>query len=76
MDKSNFVQERNSAVIKAVMDDDWTGVAYYCKKYNMYTPRDWKLYREQIYKIAQMITALPQEVKEVAAEKLRALEND
>lgn len=33
-----FVEERNKAFIKAVMDDDWSAVRKYAKKYDVPIP--------------------------------------
>jgi len=68
-----FVIDRDDAFTAAVMHDDWDAVRRYCKKYKVKIPNNEKVMKAGIYKAAQEIIGLPQEVKDVARKKCIAL---
>ena len=68
-----FVIDRDDAFTAAVMEDDWDAVRRYCKKYKVKIPNNEKVMKAGIYKAAQEIIGLPQEVKDVARKKCIAL---
>lgn len=61
-----FIKDRNTAFINAVMKDDWKGLKKYCKKYRMPIPSDEQIMKAGVCKAIQEITSIPDEVKEVA----------
>lgn len=68
-----FRQDRDGAMIAAVMHDDWNEVRKYCKKYGVALPNDERIMKAGIYKAVQEIIDIPQEVKAVARQKCIAL---
>ena len=72
-----FVRDRDTAFINAVMHDDWDGVAAYLEKYKMRGAQMMR-YKEPvakaaIYKAVQECTNISDDVKAIAAEKCVAL---
>jgi hypothetical protein len=65
----DFVKERDQAFIKAVMDDDWSLVDKYCKKYEVAMPKDTITFKAGVYKAVQYCTNVPSEVKDEAMVK-------
>ena len=65
--------DRDKAMIKAVVEDDWSSVHKYCKKYGVYEPEHAVVLKAGIYKAVQACTKIPVDVKDMAAEKCRAI---
>ena len=65
----DFAKERDRAFIKAVVDDDWSGVLKYAKKYGVPVPKDEKVMKAGIYKAVQECTKIPDDVKGTAMRK-------
>ncbi len=65
----NFAKERDRAFIKAVVDDDWSGVRKYSKKYGVPVPKDENVMKAGIYKAVQECTKIPDDVKVIAMRK-------
>lgn len=63
---NDFLKDRHEAVIEAVMNDSWTKVKAYCKKYGVPTPKSWKVMKAGVYKMAQYCTDIPDDVKDQA----------
>ena len=63
---NNFVKERDEAIKKAVLDDDWEPVKKYSIKYGVPLPKSERVMKAGIYKACQECLNIPQEVKEVA----------
>ena len=40
---NDFLKDRHEAVIEAVINDKWTKVRAYCKKYGIPIPKNWKV---------------------------------
>ena len=66
---SQFVKDRNEAMINAVMKDDWKGIKEFCKKYNINADVDKKIMKAGVYKAVQEITDMPLEIKKTAYRK-------
>ena len=66
---SQFVKDRNEALTKAVMKDDWKAVRKYCKKYGVPIPKDPRIFKAGVYKAVNGCTDIPQSVKDVAFAK-------
>jgi len=64
-----FVEERDKAFIKAVVEDDWSAVRKYSKKYNVPIPPDKDVMKAGIYKAVQYCTNIPDDVKALAMKK-------
>lgn len=65
----DFLKDRHEAVIEAVINDKWTKVRAYCKKYGIPIPKNWKVMKAGIYKMAQYCTDIPDDVKNEAMVK-------
>lgn len=65
----DFVKERDQAFIKAVMDDDWSLVEKYCKKYGVPMPDSIRVMKAGVYKAVQGCTNIPEDVKGMAMAK-------
>lgn len=72
-DMKQFRIDRDDAMTAVVMDDDWDAVKRYCEKYKVPLPSNENVMKAGIYKAAQEIIGLPQEVKDVARKKCIAL---
>lgn len=66
---TRFLRDRRKAFTKAIMDDDWSYVKTYCKKYNVALPEDERVMKAGIYKAVQECIDIPEEVKNTAIEK-------
>lgn len=64
---------RDKSMIKAVMEDDWSGIIRECKEYGVPIPDDPRVMKAGIYKAVQYCTKIPQDVKETAMLKCLAL---
>ena len=64
---------RDKAMIKAVMEDDWSGIIRECKEDGVPIPDDPRVMKAGIYKAVQYCTKIPQDVKETAMLKCLAL---
>lgn len=64
-----FLADRREALTKAVMDDDWTAVRKYCRKYHVDMPKEKRVFKAGIYKAVQYCTDIPEEVKIKAMKK-------
>ena len=64
-----FAEERDKAIIKAVVDDDWKAVLKYSKKYGVPVPKERNTMKAGIYKAAQYCTNIPEDVKNLAFTK-------
>lgn len=64
---------RDKAMIKAVMEDDWSGIIRECKEDGVPIPDDPRVMKVGIYKAVQYCTKIPQDVKETAMLKCLAL---
>lgn len=71
--RKRFLAERKSAIVKAVVYDDWGEVQEYCKKYSVSIPDDETVRRVGIYKAACACSDIPDVVKVLAAKKCREL---
>ena len=69
----DFAKERDTAFIKAVMDDDWSLVEKYCKKYGIPMPEDTRTFKAGVYKAVQGCMSIPDEVKSEAMVKCMEL---
>ena len=68
-----FIKDRREAFIDCIENDSLDKVYAYMKKYGEYTPPDEKIMFAGIYKAAQEITDIPQEIKDKARAKCIAL---
>lgn len=68
-DTERFIKDRDTAFTKAVMDDDWSAVHKYMKKYGIQKPSSRKVLKGAIYKAVQECTNIPEDVKAAAAVK-------
>ena len=68
-----FLEERNEAIIEAVMEDKWDKVHAYWKKYGIPQPPSEELLKASVYKAAHEIKSLPLEVRETADKKCTEL---
>lgn len=66
MNIDTFLADRREALTKAVMDDDWTAVNKYCRKYHVDMPKEKRIFKAGIYKAAVGCTDLPQDVIDTA----------
>lgn len=73
IDMNDFVRERNEAVRRAVLFDDWNGVYRYMSKYGVEAPRSVKVLKAGVYKAVRECRGIGEDVKELAAEKARAM---
>lgn len=64
-----FLADRKEALTKAVMDDDWSAVRKYCRKYHVEMPKEERIFKAGIYKAVQYCTDIPEEVKVLAMQK-------
>ena len=64
---------RDKSMIKAVMEDDWSGIIRMCKEDGVPIPDDPRVMKAGIYKAVQYCTKIPQDVKETAMLKCLAL---
>ncbi len=64
---------RDKSMIKAVMEDDWSGIIRECKEDGVPIPDDPRIMKAGIYKAVQYCTKIPQDVKETAMLKCLAL---
>lgn len=64
-----FLEERNAAIIEAVMEDKWDKVHAYWKKYGIPQPPSEELLKASVYKAAHEIVSLPLNVRETADKK-------
>lgn len=64
---------RDKAMIKAVMEDDWSGIIRECEEHGVPIPADSRVIKAGIYKAVQYCTKIPQDVKETAMLKCLAL---
>ena len=64
-----FAEERDKAFIKAVVEDDWSAVRKYSKKYNIPIPPKRDVMKAGIYKAVQYCTNIPDDVKVLAMQK-------
>lgn len=64
-----FIKDRNEAFTRFVMNDDWTAVRKYCRKYHVDMPKEKKIFKAGIYKAVQYCTDIPEEVKIKAMKK-------
>ena len=64
---------RDKSMIKAVMEDDWSGIIRECKEDGVPIPDDPRVMKAGIYKAVQYCTKIPQDVKETAMLKCLAL---
>ena len=69
----HFVADRDSAFIKAVMDDDWKAFRMYAFKWGIEVPGNDRIMKAGVYKAVQECTIIPDSVKQVASEKCVAL---
>lgn len=68
-----FVKDRDKAITRAVMNDDWEAAKRYCRKYGVPVPGNERIFKGAIYKAACEVLSLSQEVRGKAkteAEKL------
>ena len=63
-----FVEERDKAIIDAVVNDNWDGVKAYMKKYGFSSSSD-TVMKAGIYKAVQYCTDIPEDVKTLAMHK-------
>ena len=68
-----FVADRDAAMTAFIMNDDWDALKAYCNKYAVAFPERLEVAAAGVYKAAQEIINLPQEVKDKAREKCIAL---
>lgn len=73
MEFEDFVRDRDEAITEAVLNDNWSKVRKYCKKYKIKVPDDESVFKAGIYKAAQECTGISQEIKDIAFEKCLAL---
>lgn len=66
MDMTRFLKDRRESFTKAVMDDDWSAVRAYCKKYGVVMPENETVLKAGIYKAVGACTDIPDEVKDIA----------
>lgn len=66
---NKFVKERHEAFVSAVVDDDWSKIRTYSKKYDMPLPKDRKVMKAGIYKACQYCTDISEGVKDIAMRK-------
>ena len=69
MNINDFLNDRNQALTKAVMDDDWKPFRKYCKKYGIQIPKDKRIMKAGCYKAVQGCNDISDEVKDVAFKK-------
>lgn len=66
---NNFAKERDSAIIEAVMNDNWDKVKQHSQKYGIPIPEEENVMKAGVYKAAQYCTNIPEEVKDTAMRK-------
>lgn len=66
---NKFVKDRHDAFVSAVVDDNWSKVKRYAKKYGVPMPKDEKVMKAGIYKACQYCTDISAEVKGIAMQK-------
>lgn len=75
-DNKQFLKDRHTAYMTAILQDDWEGVKGYCRKYGV-SPLPLKdeevILKAAVYKAAQECTDIPDEVKAIAREKCIAI---
>lgn len=69
----NFVKERDEAIRRAVVLDDWDGVYRYMAKYHVPCPSNPRVLKLGIYKAARECNGIADDVKALAAEKCKAM---
>lgn len=66
---NKFVKDRHNAFVSAVVDDDWSKVKKYSKKYDVPMPKSEKVMKAGIYKACQYCIDISDEVKGIAMKK-------
>lgn len=66
---NKFVKDRHDAFVSAVVDDEWSKVKRYAKKYGVPMPKDEKVMKAGIYKACQYCTDISEDVKDLAMRK-------
>lgn len=64
-----FIKDRNEALTRFVMNDDWDALRQYCRKYSVPMPGNRKAAQAGVYKAVQYCTDIPEEVKIKAMKK-------
>lgn len=67
--RMDFAQERDSAIIDFVLNDDLTKYKEYCKKYKVPMPSNERIMKAAIYKASQHCLFISANVKELARKK-------
>lgn len=70
---TQFVEARNRAFIQFVENDDKEAIMDYCKTYDVPLPDNPDVLAAGVYKAVQEVTDIPDDVKQLAAQKCRAL---
>lgn len=68
-----FAEERDKAIIDAVVNDKWDKVIKYSKKYGVPIPKKENVMKAGIYKAVQFCTNIPEDVKVLAMQKCMKL---
>lgn len=68
-----FVQERDEAFRRFVMQDDFDAIKRYCARWCVPFAKDERIMKGAVYKAVQECTDLSDEVKALAREKCHAL---
>ena len=66
---NKFVKDRHDAFVSAVVDDDWSKIRKYSKKYEVPLPKDREVMKAGIYKACQYCTDISEDVKNIAMRK-------
>lgn len=73
IDMTAFVKERDEAFRRAVLFDDWGAVVRYMVKWDVPVPWDLRVLKAGVYKAVRECAGIGEDVKELAAEKARAM---
>lgn len=68
-----FVKERDEALSRAVLQDDWDGVRRYMIKWAVPCPDNETVLKVGVYKAVQQCRGIGEDVKRIAAEKCAAM---
>jgi hypothetical protein len=66
---TEYVKERNEAIIEAIKNDKWDKMRKYSQKYGVPMPNNRKTMKAGTYKAAQYIIGIPEEIKVLAMQK-------
>lgn len=73
MNMKKFVKDRDSAFCEFVKTGNLKAVQKYCRKYGVSMPGNERVLKAGIYKAVQQCTGIPQDVKDIAAERCKEL---